>query len=212
MLASDPITMLAGSDINGTVIWIVIVVGIAIVNYLRQAFNKTGPDKEDGMDDESVQARKVRQIIEEMKRGGQATARQMPPSYSEPTPPANIPSPMVKHVSSKPRPSAAVHSGWEDTAAETAAKTAALQRVPDMTRSVERSMINLSDAERQALEKLRAGQTPLMAKASISPVSQPACSFAAGLRSRDALRMAVIYREILGEPTALKNRASGVGF
>lgn len=202
----DSFSIVASSDINGTVIWIVIVVGIAIVNYLREMFKKTGPDKED-RDDGSSQARKVRQIIEEMKRGGQASSPRQPrPSYQEPVMPASTPSQAVRHVASKPRPSAAVPSGWEDTPAELAAKTAALQRVPDMTKSVERSMSNLSDAERKALEQLKSGKVSTVAKRSSASPRPASGSLAAGLRSREALRMAVIYREILGEPTALKSR------
>lgn len=209
----DTISMLASSEINGTVIWIVIVVGIAIVNYLRQTFKKTGDESEEGDDDvSSPQARKVRQIIEEMKRGTQPPTRQPRPTYAEPMAHTPTVAPMVKHVSHQPRPSSAVHSGWEDSAAETAAKTAALQRVPDMTKSVERSMSTLSNAERKALEKLKSGALPPLKNDPISVARQPVGSFVAGLRTREALKMAVIYREILGEPKALKSRTDGVGF
>lgn len=204
-------SVLADSDINGTVIWIVIVVGIAIVNYLRETFKKIGSEKPGDERDHSPEAEKVRRIIEEMKRGAQAAARPSRPAYPEP-PSSSVP-PLTRHVPSTPRKAASSQAPRGNTPVESSAQ-ASLSGMTNAMASAEQSINSLSDAERRALQELKSGRAASrnrsLKPAAVSAV--PASSLASGLRNREALRMAIIYREILGQPTALRKHAERPGF
>ncbi|MEG0025290.1 MAG: hypothetical protein RR719_08110 [Akkermansia sp.] len=219
-MMSSILSVLADID-GGSLIWIVIILGGFIFSAVREWFKKANASDEDASSEESAHERKVRQIIEDIKRGhrapGAPATTMAPASSYEPPSVSPIP-PMSRRQESEityqtgrlgqsgQRPvDLSVHS---EADAE-----AILRKMKNPTTTAGQEMASLSDEEMVALNKLRVGKSVSQA----SPIGiSKAClvnqsSLRNSLRNADMIKAAILYHEILGEPVALRRRVGGVG-
>ncbi|MEG0427906.1 MAG: hypothetical protein RR250_06730 [Akkermansia sp.] len=219
-MMSSILSVLADID-GGSLIWIVIILGGFIFSAVREWLKKANASDEDASSEESAHERKVRQIIEDIKRGHRATgapATTMAPASSYEPPSVSPIPPMSRRQESEityqtgrlgqsgQRPvDLSVHS---EADAE-----AILRKMKNPTTTAGQEMASLSDEEMVALNKLRVGKSVSQA----SPIGiSKAClvnqsSLRNSLRNADMIKAAILYHEILGEPVALRRRVGGVG-
>ncbi|MEG0837112.1 MAG: hypothetical protein RSE01_05370 [Akkermansia sp.] len=230
-MMSSILSVLADID-GGSLIWIVIILGGFIFSAVREWLKKANASDEDASSEESAHERKVRQIIEDIKRGHRATgapATTMAPASSYEPPSVSPIPPMPRRQESEityqtgqlgqsgQRPvDLSVHS---EADAE-----AILRKMKNPTTTAGQEMASLSDEELVALNKLRVGKSVSQASPiAVTPTSyslpiaiSKGClvnqsSLRNSLRNADMIKSAILYHEILGEPVALRRRVGGVG-
>lgn len=175
--------LLADGDIPSAVIWLVLIVGITLVQKAVEYMKKKN-EREDSSENEippwKPLPRRIDDIIKSLEK--------KPEQQQHP----------VKPV----RPQ-------EKTTMEKAAES--MSRVVSPSAEAQYSLNGLSEAELAALERLKKGAMPsaptmnVARPASVSRQAVPANSLRAGLATRNALQTAILYQEILGKPIALRD-------
>ncbi len=182
--------------------WIIFGAVILIKNIIAHFSGKNEQDATNA-DDERRQneERRVRELIEGMKK----------------TPPVNpIPSPgnpslppsaegTAKRLTTQtaPAPAQRPQPPQRQWQASTPNPAQTLEFYTQAAERAKQSVNTLSDAERAALQRLYGPSAPRKQAAAL-PAAPAGGSLKHGLRNSQALRAAILYREILGPPKALQ--------
>ncbi len=192
--------------------WLIAVVVYFITKGI-ESFRSKGKDEETPVQDtENHHEKRVKEVIEEMRRTNPQPQRPQPARSQAPAhaprpsaSPVELPTPAVAR---KRRPAPEPMPEWAGGDAQQTAQNV-LERYVKATEEAEQSMRSLSDAEQAALHRLQERElresrpAPLPAIA----VSEP-LSLKDSLRRSQSLKTAILYQEILGKPRALR----GVSF
>lgn len=222
-----PHIIAAGGDKDGLEFWFWLIV--AAVFFIKKAFDffKSKPEDETGspVEREDQHEKRVREVIEEMRRG--RTDAAPAPNHHPTTPPpmphreaapaslkelmpgrrhappstVELPTPSVAH-----RPKAAPTKPgtvWTNSPAQAAAQTV-MDRYVKATEEAQHSINTLSDAEQAALQRLqhRQQEQPHPARPTLQ-ATEP-MSLKETLHRSQSLRTAILYQEILGRPKSLQ--------
>ncbi len=171
-------TFLADAE-DGGKLWFWLIFGaLYLIKYVVEHFNNKNEQDATAADEErrEREERHVRELIEQMKK----------------TPPTN-PAPTTVQ-----RPQPTRHQ-WQ---APTPDPTQTLEFYMQAEERAKQSVNSLSNAEREALQRLYT--RPVSQNQPLTPSPTPVGStLKHGLRNSQALRTAILYKEILGPPKAL---------
>lgn len=193
--------LLASGDIPGAVIWLVLIVGITVVQKAVEYMNKKKNEQADSSGDKAPWKplpRRIEDVIRNIEKAREPSQQEEP--RRDPVTQIRKQKPVKTVKPARPR---------EMTTMEQAAQS--MNEMSSPTATAQYSVDGLSDAERSALERLKKGRgemqpVPAMNVArAVSRQAVPADSLRAGLATRSALQTAILYQEILGKPIALRD-------
>ncbi len=178
--------------------WLIVAVFFLIKKVIEH-FTSANEEETDNMEQErrEQEERRVRDIIEGMKKTPTVDTS-LPPSAKVTA--RRLPQQTAPTAIQRPQPPPAPRQ-WQTPATE---PTQTLEHYMQAAEQARQAVNSLSDAEQAALQRLHTQPTQHATAAYPSVTAPKLGSIKHSLRSADALRAAILYREILGHPKALR--------
>lgn len=194
----------SGDDVN-LKFWFWLIVGVIFL--IKKVVESLKPKEKDEeiptLEAEDHHEKRVKEIIEEMRRTTHPPQPQAPARSLHPAPPSvELPTPAVAR-----KRRAEPHPKPERTAETTAPQPVqnVLEYHVKATEEARQSIHALSDAEQAALHRLQEREMKEShPEPSPAPTAAAPLSLKNSLRHSQSLREAILYQEILGKPRALR--------
>lgn len=224
----SPYILAASGDGGGLEFWFWLIVGGVyvikkIIDFLK---GKTEEETPEVMNEEPEHERRIKDVIQEMRRqqGTTPLPSHIPPARPNPADaparrqqgttisPVKLPTPAVTR--NKPIPAAEPLPSWA-SATPNAQDNArhSMESYAKETEAARHSIQSLSDAERDALQRLQRQKPETVTTATATaPAVSGNLSLQESLKKAQSLRTAILYQEILGKPKALQLSPPGTSF